>query len=53
MIIRDGQEVVIGGMWYIVEGDEEDGWIFVCDQDGGSREVHVGDIDHIYNGPLG
>lgn len=48
MFIRDGQEVVINGMWYIVEGDEEDGWIFVVDQDGVSHEVHVGNIDHVY-----
>lgn len=47
-MFRDGQEVVIGGMLYIVEGDEEDGYIFVVDQEGGSREVHVSEIDHVY-----
>jgi hypothetical protein len=47
-MLRNGQEVVINGMWYIVEGDEENGWVFVVDQNGGSREVNVGEIDHVY-----
>lgn len=46
--IRDGVEVIVRGQWYIVEGNVEDGMVFVVDQDGGAKEISINEIDHVY-----